>query len=137
MENEHGLYMAFTSEGYYFLIPLSWVKIVKNGEEMSNLPVLDFSELLEYESDLKEKRHLIVMENGEDEFGILAECALGVYEIEEGVVMKLREPVINESNRYLSGVTLMLEPDKGQRLTYILDPEILYTMCMDRIQEGL
>lgn len=137
MENEQGLYLAFTSEGYYFLIPLSWVKIVKGGEELNNLPVLNFSELLEYESDLKEKRHLIVMENDEEEFGILVECALGVYKIEEGKVMKLQEPVINERNRYLSGVTLMMEPDKEQRLTYILKPEILYTMCMDRIQEGL
>lgn len=137
MENEKGLYLAFKSESYYFLLPLSWVKIVRDGKDTGELPVLDFSALLKDKPDLKEKKYLIVIANDGVEFGILAEHVLELCEIEDNLTMQLREPVINEKNRYLSSAVLMGELDKGEKLAYILNPEILYTICMDRVQGGL
>ena len=121
------LYLTFTSEEYYFLLPLSWVKTVRDGKESSDqLPVLNFCDLTGMKCSLSKGAYLLVLEGKGESFGILVDNILELCEVDEDRVMELKTPVINEQNAYLSAAVLISLPGEQNVMAYILEPEILY-----------
>ncbi|MCA5959433.1 hypothetical protein LC724_01050 [Blautia sp. RD014234] len=61
----------------------------------------------------------------EEKAGFLADRVLGMRTLDRRAFISLREPALNETNRYLEAAVLLPEEQEGEVLAYVLKPEIL------------
>ncbi|MDO4275382.1 MAG: hypothetical protein Q4D16_17070 [Eubacteriales bacterium] len=124
MENSDSLYILFASGKYYFFVPVSWVKKITDGNvQEEEIPVVSLfgEELVPTDGQY---RYRIYVEGKDTCFGIEADKAVGIRSLEEGQMIPLGAPVINEHNKYLQAVVPAMV-DEQQIMGFVLNPEYL------------
>lgn len=122
MEN---LYLFFSSAGFYFLAPLTWVKSIQDGSTVDEeLPLLSYSRGGD-DSVRGVSRFRILLEHGELSFGMEADNVMGIETVEEKQMLLLGEPVINHRNRCLRAVVPMKPEQEQEILAFVLDLEYI------------
>ena len=126
-------YITIISGKLHFLIPVLWVSHIEDGaNQETDLPVLALSDLTGIQPAPGTQQYRILLSHNGKTMELLAENVSAMKEVSNREIIKLREPVLNEKNRYLHGAVLMeTATGNGTTLAYLLDPEALYERALD------
>lgn len=123
MDSLENTYLEITADGYRYLIPLSWVKEIReydNWEE--NLPVLDWGQLTKGRALRQHSRYGVLLSCEGKGLGVAADEVTGVREISREKLLELKEPVRNDQNRFISAA---VDLEDERQLAYILNMAVL------------
>lgn len=119
------LYLLFSGGGSYFLLPLSYVKQVRERTlEQATAEEFNFSRRLHKDGPI-EKYQVVIGLDGK-EFCLAAEEVLGIETLYQYRFTKLEESVLNEKNRYLKAVIQNKNEAYSFETAFLLEPSFLY-----------
>lgn len=117
-------YLEFQADEVHYLIPLSWVdRISERTKKKGRTVLIDFGGLTSPGRVGTQQEYLILAD--EEKAGFLVDRVLGMRTLDRRAFISLREPALNETNRYLEAAVLLPEEQEGEVLAYVLKPEIL------------
>lgn len=119
MESSDGLYLLFASGKYYFLVPVSWVQRVADGNAREGPKGYGIS--LTKEAAVTGPKYRIYLEEAEVCLSIGADQVVEIRNLVEEQMIPLGPPVINKSNRFLKAVVPM-KLEEEQIMAYVLEP---------------
>lgn len=123
MENIDKYYVLFAEADFHFLLPLSWVAYIEDGNKKHEESV--FFSILYGKIMSGQSRYRICLQRDKSRFDVAAEKVLGVRCIEESECIELKKPVINAGNTYLKAVALLEESREQKIPSYILNMDML------------
>ena len=102
MEGLEKLYLLFSTDGLYYLLPVSKMERILDGRDIPDgLAVADVSEITGGSGDMgKSDRQYIILLKEEGGHGLLVEHITGMLEVHEGELISLPEPVLKTKRRY-------------------------------------
>ena len=124
MEGLEKLYLLFSTDGLYYLLPVSKMERILDGRDIPDgLAVADVSEITGGSGDMgKSDRQYIILLKEEGGHGLLVEHITGMLEVHEGELISLPEPVLSGANRYLKAVYKLKNEEAVW--AYAVDPGI-------------
>lgn len=124
MKSLENLYLLFSSEDFYFLSPLSWVKRIEDRTAVSDeLRVLNLT-IHAVVGDSWNFRYRILLENDGFCLALAADSVAGIERVEAERLIPLEKPVINKKNGYLQAVVPMKKESRNI-LAYVLNMKYL------------
>lgn len=124
MGDQQQEYLAFLADEVHYLIPLSWVdRISERKEKKGRTALIDFAGLTGSGQERKQQEYLILAD--EERAAFSADKVLGIQTLDKRAFLSLKEPVLNETNRYLEAAVILQTEQGDEVLAYVLKPEIL------------
>ena len=124
MGDQQQEYLAFLADEVHYLIPLSWVdRISERKKKKGKTALIDFAGLTSPGQEQKQQEYLILAD--EERAGFSADKVLGIQTLDKRAFLSLKEPVLNETSRYLEAAVILQTEQGDEVLAYVLKPEIL------------
>lgn len=124
MGDQQQEYLVFLADEVHYLIPLSWVdRISERKKKKGKTALIDFAGLTSPGQERKQQEYLILAD--EERAGFSADKVLGIQTLDKRAFLSLKEPVLNETNRYLEAAVILQTEQGDEVLAYVLKPEIL------------
>ena len=124
MGDQQQEYLVFLADEVHYLIPLSWVdRISERKEKKGRTALIDFAGLTGSGLERKQQEYLILAD--EERAAFSADKVLGIQTLDKRAFLSLKEPVLNETNRYLEAAVILQTEQGDEVLAYVLKPEIL------------
>lgn len=119
------LYLLFLGGGSYFLLPLCYVKQVRERTaEQTTTKEFNFSRRLHKDGPIE--RYQVVLGLDGKELCLAVEEVLGIETLDQYRFTKLEESVLNERNRYLKAVIQNKNEAYPFEAAFLLEPSFLH-----------
>lgn len=124
------LYMLFSEGGFYFLLPLSDIKQVRERDhDATDLSEFNLSQRL-HRNQTEEKYQIVLQREGV-ELNVAAERVFDIVNIDQSRFVPIDERAMNEKNQYLKAVVQNQTDQYPFDVAFLLEPFFVHAGTVD------